>query len=120
MSIKKVLLVDDSSTQLEKLNEIVSGAGYTTLTASNGADAIEIAKRDKPDAVLLDIIMDDMNGFQVCRAITSNEVTKDIPVVLVSSKKEKTDAVWGKEQGARAYVTKPYTPDQILSELKAL
>jgi len=120
MAIKKVLIVDDSSTQLKQLEEIVSAAGYLTITADNGHDAIEMAKRENPDAMLLDIIMDDMNGFQVCRAITSDDATRHIPVVLVSSKKERTDVVWGKEQGAAAYITKPYTPDQILSELKAL
>lgn len=117
---KKVLVVDDSATDLQKLSEIISGAGYNVVTASNGNDAVAKAKQEKPDAVFLDIIMGDMNGFQVCRAITSAEETKGIPVVLVSSKKEKTDEVWGREQGARSYVTKPYTPDQILKELKTL
>ncbi len=81
---------------------------------------MERIKNDRPDAVLLDIIMNDLNGFQVCRAIASDAATKDIPVVLVSSKKEKTDQVWGVEQGARAYVTKPFTPEQILEQLRAL
>ena len=120
MAVKKVLVVDDSATDLKKLEQIVSNAGYITVTASSGTEAVEKAKSERPDAILLDIIMDDMNGFQVCRAITTDDATKDIPVVLVSSKKEKTDRVWGTEQGAKAYVTKPYTPDEILNELHAL
>ncbi|HEY8555161.1 MAG TPA: response regulator [Burkholderiales bacterium] len=120
MSIRKVLIVDDSATDLKKLEQIVAGAGYTVITATSGKEALERVKADRPDAVLLDIIMNDMNGFQVCRAITSDEATKNTPVVLVSSKREKTDQVWGVEQGARAYVTKPFTPEQILNQLRAL
>src|SRR5690606_3467729 len=118
--IRKVLIVDDSATDLKKLEQIVAGAGYTVITATSGKEALERVKADRPDAVLLDIIMNDMNGFQVCRAITSDEATKNTPVVLVSSKREKTDQVWGVEQGARAYVTKPFTPEQILNQLRAL
>src|SRR4051794_8802312 len=120
MSVRKVLVVDDSATDLKKLEQIVAGAGYTVITASSGKEALERVKNDHPDAVLLDIIMNDMNGFQVCRAISADATTKDIPIVLVSSKKEKTDQVWGVEQGARAYVTKPFTPEQILDQLRAL
>lgn len=120
MAIKKVLIVDDSATDLQKLQKIVEDAGYLAITATSGEDGMAKAKSEHPDAVLLDIIMDDMNGFQVCRAITADDATKDIPVVLVSSKNEKTDKVWAQEQGAKGYVTKPYTSEQILSELKAL
>jgi twitching motility two-component system response regulator PilH len=120
MSIRKVLIVDDSTTDLTKLEQIVAAAGYTVITAASGKEALERVRNDRPDAVLLDIIMNDMNGFQVCRAIASDDQTRNIPVVLVSSKKEKTDQVWGVEQGARAYVTKPFTSEQILSQLRAL
>lgn len=120
MAIRKVLIADDSSTDLKNLEQIVSGAGYQVVTAASGRDALAKAKADRPDAILLDVIMPDMNGFQACRAITNDAETKNIPVILVSSKGEKTDRVWGEEQGAKSYVTKPYTPDQILSQLKAL
>lgn len=120
MSVRKVLIVDDSATDLKKLEQILAGAGYTVITASSGKEALERIKSDRPDAVLLDIIMTDMNGFQVCRAINADAATRNIPVVLVSSKKEKTDQVWGVEQGARAYVTKPFTSEQILYQLRAL
>lgn len=120
MSVRKVLVVDDSSTDLKKLEEILAGAGYTVITAMSGKEALQRIKDDRPDAVLLDVIMNDMNGFQVCRAINADATMKNIPVVLVSSKREKTDQVWGVEQGARAYVTKPFTPEQILRELRIL
>ena len=120
MAIRKVLVVDDSDTDRKNLEQNVSGAGYAVITAKSGRDAVAITKSEHPDAVLLDVIMPDMNGFQACRAITSDATTKNIPVILVSSKGEKTDKVWGQEQGARGYVTKPFTPDQILNELRSL
>lgn len=120
MTIEKILLVDDSSTELKKLEGIVTSAGYTVITATSGGDAIEKIKSEMPDVIFCDIIMEDMNGFQVCRAVKSEDATKNIPIVLVSSKNEETDKVWGEEQGATAYITKPYTDDQILDQLKAL
>lgn len=120
MTVKKILVVDDSATDLTHLEQICADAGYAVITATNGVEAVEKANNEKPDAVLLDVIMSDMNGFQVCRAITTNAATKDIPVVLVSSKSEKTDRIWGEQQGAKAYVVKPYTPEQILDELRRL
>ena len=120
MAIRKVLVVDDSATDLRNLEQIVSAAGYAVITATSGKEAIAKAKSDHPDAVLMDVIMPDMNGFQACRSITNEVTTRGIPVILVSSKGEKTDKVWGEEQGARGYVTKPYTADQILGQLKAL
>ncbi|OGI47898.1 MAG: two-component system response regulator [Candidatus Muproteobacteria bacterium RBG_16_65_34] len=120
MAIKKILVVDDSATDLKNLERIVSEAGYTVLTATSGKEAVAKSKSDRPDAVLLDIIMDDMNGFQACRTITSDADTKDIPVVLVSSKGEKTDKVWGAENGAKGYITKPFTAQQVIDQLRAL
>jgi twitching motility two-component system response regulator PilH len=120
MTVKKVLVVDDSATDLKNLEQICSGAGYAVVTASSGSEAVEKVSSEQPDAVLLDVIMNDMNGFQVCRAITSNSATQHIPVVLVSSKGEKTDRIWGEQQGAKAYIIKPYTPEQILNQLALL
>jgi twitching motility two-component system response regulator PilH len=120
MAIRRVLIADDSSTDLKNLEQIVSGAGYQVITAATGKEALAKAKSDRPDAILLDVVMPDMNGFQACRAITSDADTKSIPVILVSSKGEKTDKVWGEEQGAKGYVTKPYTSDQILGHLRSL
>ena len=120
MTIRTVLCVDDSATDLKNLEQIVSGAGYTVITAKSGKEAVEKTKSEHPDAVLLDVIMPEMNGFQACRAITSDPSTKGIPVILVSSKGEKTDKVWGEEQGARGYITKPYTSEQLLGQLRGL
>ena len=120
MAIKKVLLADDSATDLKKLEQICADAGYTVITATSGTEAVDKAKTEMPDAILLDVIMPDMNGFQACRIITSDPTTQHIPVVLVSCKSQKTDHIWGEEQGAKAYINKPYTADQILSQLQSL
>jgi len=120
MTTQKVLVVDDSATDLTKLGQICAGAGYSVITATSGTEAVDKVKSEMPDAVLLDVVMPGMNGFQACRAITSDPVTQHIPVVLVSSKAEKTDRVWGQEQGAKGYITKLYTPEQILDTLKQL
>lgn len=120
MAIRKVLVVDDSATDLKNLEQIVSAAGYQVITAVSGKEAVAKAKSEHPDAVMMDVIMSEMNGFQACRTITNDPDTKGIPVILVSSKGEKTDKVWSAEQGARAHITKPYTREQIINELKAL
>lgn len=120
MAVRKVLVVDDSATDLKNLEQIVSDGGYSVITATSGKEAVSKAKSEHPDAVLLDVIMNDMNGFQACRTITSDADTKDIPVVLVSSKGEKTDKVWGSENGARGYITKPFTAQQVIDQLRAL
>lgn len=119
MTIKKVLVVDDSTTDLKNLEQICTGGGYDVITATGGIEAVAKANDENPDIVLLDVMMNDMNGFQVCRLLTTNESTQHIPIVLVSSKIEQTDRIWGEQQGAKAYITKPFTPEQILSQLRA-
>ena len=120
MAIRKVLVADDSNTDLRNMEQICAGAGYQVITAVSGKEAVAKTRAERPDAVILDVIMPEMNGFQACRAITTDADTKNIPVILVSSKGEKTDKLWGQEQGARGYVTKPFKSDDLLKELKAL
>lgn len=115
---KKVLCVDDSVTDLENMKKICTDAGYEVVTATNGQEAIDKASSELPDAILLDVIMQPLNGFQACRKITKNADTKHIPIILVSSKGEEADKMWGDEQGAKGYVVKPYDSEQILNELK--
>lgn len=119
MAIKKVLVVDDSATDLKNLEQICVAGGYDVITASSGIEAVAKANSENPDAVLLDVLMSDMNGFQVCRLLTSNQSTQHIPIVLVSSKAQATDRIWGEQQGAKAYIAKPFTSEQILKQLRA-
>ena len=119
MSIHKILVVDDSPTELANIKSIVSDAGYLVVTASNGHEAIDKAKSEKPDLVFLDIIMPEQDGFGTCRALAQDQDTKDIPVVFVTSKSQKADRVWAQMQGAKGYITKPYDANTIIDQIRA-
>jgi twitching motility two-component system response regulator PilH len=117
MAVNKVLVVDDSPAHLELLKNVVSGAGCRVLVASSGKEAVELTKAEKPDLVLMDIVMDDMDGYGACREIIADSDTKDIPVVFVSSKKQRADCLWAEKQGARGLISKPFKDEEILETL---
>ncbi len=117
MKNRKILIVDDSDTDLKYLQQIVNGAHYTTLTAKSGEEAISMAKREHPDLIFLDIIMEDMDGFSTCRQISRDPALADIPVVFVSSKNQRADHMWASKQGATGLISKPYQDDEILNQL---
>ena len=119
MPINKVLVVDDSPAELANIKSIISEAGCMVLSATTGKEAVEMAKAEKPDLIFLDIIMPDMDGYATCRQITHDSKTKDIPVVFVTSKNQKADRLWAQMQGGKAFITKPYLPDEIIDQLKA-
>jgi len=118
MSVNTVLIVDDSATERTNLELIVNDVGCRVLTADSGQKALEIAEDKHPDLIFLDIIMDNMDGFQTCRTLHESQTTRDIPVVMVTGKGHKADKMWATEQGARGYVTKPYSKEQILEQIK--
>lgn len=118
MSVTTVLIVDDSVAERTHLEIIANKAGCRVLTADSGKKALEVAEEKHPDMIFLDIIMDEMDGFQACRSLHQGEKTRDIPVIMVSSKQNKADKVWAMEQGARGYVTKPYSEEQILDQIR--
>ena len=117
MAVTKVLVCDDSATDLTNIKNIVEVAGCVTLTASSGAEALDKAKTEQPDLIFLDIIMPEMDGFEACRKLHDDPTTKDIPVIFVTSKHQKADRVWAQMQGAKDFITKPYTEDQITAKL---
>ncbi len=119
MSIRKVLIVDDSSTDLSNLEKIITDCEKEVITASDGNDAINKAKQEKPDIIFMDIVMDKMDGYEATRTLTNDSATKSIPIVFVSSKHQKADRVWAKMQGGKDLVSKPYTKDQIMDQLRA-
>jgi len=120
MTINKVLLVDDSPTDLANIRMIVTDAGYSVITAASGNEAIEVAKNEMPDMIFMDIVMDGADGYEACREISQDGTTKNIPVVFVTSKNQKADRVWAELQGGKAFITKPYTSDQILDQISAM
>lgn len=118
MNIRKALVVDDSIAELANIKAILVDAGYLVVTASSGKESVEKAKSEKPSIIFLDIVMPEMDGYEACRNLSQDPATKNIPIVFVSSKGQKADRVWGQLQGAKGYVAKPYTADQIIDQLK--
>ena len=119
MAINKVLVADDSVTDLAQIREIVSRAGYTVLTAASGAEAVAKAINHNPDLIFLDIVMPEVDGYAACRAIQQNESTKKIPIVFVSGKAQNGDRLWAQMQGGKGYITKPYSPGEVVAQLNA-
>lgn len=120
MAVNKVLVCDDSATDLVKITSIVTEAGCTVVSASNGLEALHKAKSEQPDLIFLDIIMPEMDGYETCRKLTADPDTKHIPVIFVTSKGQKADRVWAQMQGGKDLVAKPYEPEQIKEQLAKL
>ncbi|MEO1766459.1 response regulator [Thiobacter aerophilum] len=120
MPINKVLVVDDSPTERHFLSEILTKQGYQVIMAESGEEAMEKAKSQKPDLILMDVVMPGLNGFQATRAISRDDETKHIPIIMCTSKGQETDKVWGMRQGARDYLVKPINPDELLRKIAAL
>lgn len=116
----RILVVDDSPTELYKLTGMLEKHGHEVLKAENGADGVALARQEKPDAVLMDIVMPGLNGFQATRQLTKDPETASIPVIIVTTKDQETDKVWGKRQGAKDYLTKPVEEDTLIKTLKAV
>ncbi|ENU81459.1 MULTISPECIES: response regulator [Acinetobacter] len=114
----RILIVDDSPTETFRFKEILTKHGYEVLDASNGADGVTLAESALPDLILMDVVMPGVNGFQATRQITRAEKTKHIPIIIVSTKDQATDRVWGKRQGARDYLTKPVEEEALIEVIK--
>jgi len=116
--MSKILVVHDSPTEIFQFKEMLEKLGHEVITAENGRDGVTMAVSEQPDVVLMDIVMPDMNGFQATRQIARAEETKHIPVIIVSSKNQETDKVWGRRQGAKGYITKPVVQADLVSAMK--
>jgi twitching motility two-component system response regulator PilH len=116
----RILIVDDSPSQLLGIKRIVEKLGHEAITAEDGAAGVEAAKRELPDLILMDVVMPNLNGFQATRTISKDADTSHIPVVLVTTKDQDTDRVWGLRQGAKAYVTKPVNEDELSRTMQQL
>lgn len=110
----KVLVIDDSPTEMTRFREMLIKNGFEMFEAYNGEDGCAKAIEVLPDVILMDIVMPEMNGFQATRKITREPKTAHIPVVIVSTKNQETDRVWGKRQGAKEYLTKPITEEELI------
>ena len=115
-----VLVVDDSPTEQHVFCEILEKHGFETVVASDGKEAIATAERMQPQAIIMDVVMPGMNGFQATRKLARSPATQAIPVVIVTSKDQETDRIWGLRQGAVEYLVKPIDSDLLVTAVKSV
>jgi len=120
VAIQRILIVDDSPTERYVLSELLIKNGFSVSTAENGDEALAKIKADKPQLILMDVVMPGANGFQITRAIARDPELADVPIIICSSKDQETDRIWGLRQGARDYLTKPVDPAKLLAKIAAL
>ena len=118
MSRKKILLVDDSATTLMMEQMVLRGLRYQIVTAKNGREAVAAAVSEQPDLILLDVVMPEMNGFEACRQIRQQESTKDVPIIMVTTKGEEHNVETGFESGCNDYITKPINGAELLTKVR--
>ena len=114
----KVLIVDDSPTYLHSMSTTLIRNGYLVLTADQGDDVLATVVRERPGLVVLDIVLPGQNGFQVCRKLKQDTRTRAVPIILISTKNTTLDKQWGLQQGADAYLVKPFEPDVFLDTVR--
>ncbi len=116
----RILLIEDSPTEAAVLTQLLEKNGHQVTASTSAEDGIDLCRRELPDLVLMDVVLPGMNGFQATRAITRDEVTRDIPVLIVSTKGMDTDRAWGMRQGARDYVVKPPQEADLIARINAV
>jgi twitching motility two-component system response regulator PilH len=116
--LKKVLVVDDSPAELKLMETVLTEGGFRTAVLSDPSRIEETIENERPNIILLDVVMPGRNGFQLCRELKNHQVFGAIPVILVSSKNSPSDKYWGEQQGASGYVVKPFTPEQLIGAVK--
>ncbi|RZL05619.1 MAG: response regulator [Rubrivivax sp.] len=120
MAIQKVLVVDDSKTELMYLTDLLQRQGLAVRTAENAEDALKRLAEERPDLILMDVVMPGQNGFQLTRSIVRDPQFAGVPIILCTSKNQETDRVWGMRQGASDYITKPVDAGELMAKIKAL
>lgn len=113
----RVLIVDDSPTETHKMTTILGKHGHEVITAESGEQGVAKARQSMPDVVLMDIVMPGLNGFQATRQLSKHESTSHIPVIIVTTKDQETDRLWGARQGAKGYLTKPVMDSALLQAI---
>jgi two-component system, chemotaxis family, response regulator PixH len=118
--LQTILIVEDSISELELMTHYLLESGYQIIKSTNAKTALDLASSSHPDLIITDVVMPGMSGYELCRALKKNPLTKKVPVLICSSKNQEIDRLWGMKQGADAYLTKPYTRDQLLQAIEAM
>jgi twitching motility two-component system response regulator PilH len=113
----RILVVEDSPLEAHQLVNLLAQQGHQVLTAATGREGLEVAESEQPDVILMDVVLPGINGFQATRQITRGPRTKHIPVIIVSSKRQPADIVWGERQGASCYLTKPVADKELIARV---
>lgn len=116
--MSKILIIDDSPTEVHILKGFLDKNGFDVVVAPDGKSGIKVAIDEQPDLILMDVVMPGVNGFQATRKLSKTEETKDIPVVMVTTKSQETDRIWGMRQGAVDYLVKPVKEQQLVDKIK--
>jgi twitching motility two-component system response regulator PilH len=119
MAMALVLIVDDSPTELHVMQKALQRHGYQTAAAADGAEGVRLAREMNPDLIFMDVVMPGMNGYQATRTLVNDPKTRAIPIIMVTSKGQETDKIWGLRQGAVDYMVKPVSPDQLVAKAQA-
>jgi len=120
VSKKKILVVEDEQDLLTLQSMLLSIEGYTVEGVMDGQTALDVVETMKPDLILLDIMLPEVDGFQVCRQLKSNEATRHIPIIILTAKKSKDDLIIGEQSGADMYITKPYKTSMVIEAIQRL
>ena len=120
LGMSTVLVVEDTLSELELLSNYLQEGGFTVILATNGKDALNKAMNQKPDAVVTDVVMPGMSGFELCRQLKRDPATEQVPIIICSSKNQELDRLWGMRQGATVYLTKPFTREQLVCAVRSV
>lgn len=118
--MSKILIVDDSPTQRQALINILKKNNHDVIIAEDGQQGVDMSRSEQPDLILMDVVMPGLNGFQATRHISKHETTKDIPVIMLTSKDQETDRVWAERQGAKDYIVKPAEEKELMAKITTL
>jgi twitching motility two-component system response regulator PilH len=115
-----ILIIDDSPTELHLFQQMLTSNGFETLVADSGEEGIKQARASRPDCILMDVVMPGMNGFQATRRLTQDAQTASIPVIMITTKDQETDKIWGMRQGAVEYLVKPIAEKELVAKINAV
>ncbi len=120
MANQKIMIVEDDEDIMEMISYNLGKEGYKTIQIHNGEDAVKFAKTEQPDMIILDLMLPKMDGLDVCKIVRSNSETSHIPIIMLTAKSQESDKIVGLELGADDYITKPFSPRELIARIKAV